>query len=347
MGIRLLWLIDSLTMGGAEALAVAFARASRARDIELTVCARTSIGGNPLEEEVRAAGVEVVSLGARNLRDREAFRRLVALVRERRFELIHAHLTYAAIWGALIARKFRVPLVATLHVPPAGGIRERIMVSLLNRYAARVVMVSHALRQTWSGKLRSLTVIHNGIPIAPIRPIRPIGPIAPITTVAVLREGKGLDTLIEAARQVPNARFVIVGDGPLRERLEQQARGLPITFLGFRRDVASVLEDSVLFVHPTLADAFPTVLLEAMAAGLPVIASDVGGVPEIVDAPRTGLLVPPGDAHALADAMKKALGDDAWREAAGEAGRERVEREFSVDRWIDRLEHLYAEVLGR
>jgi len=340
--IRLLWLIDSLTMGGAESLAVTFAREARRRAIDLTVCARTSIGGNPLEAEIRALGVDVVSLDARNLRDRAAYRRLVGLVRD--FDVVHAHLTYAAIWGALASRKTRVPLVATLHVPPSGDIRVRIMTMLLNRYASRVIVVSHALREAWGARLRNVVVVHNGVDVraAPRRWQAVAGATAlQIITIAVLREGKGIDTLIEAARYVPNANFVVVGDGPLREALEQQASGLPITFTGFRRDVAQLLAESDLFVHPTLADAFPTVLLEAMAAGLPVIASNVGGVPEIVDA-HSGMLVPPGDARALANAINAAHAE--WREVAGAAGRERVERELSVDRWLDQLERLYAEV---
>ena len=348
--IRLLWLIDSLTMGGAESLAVTIAREARRRAIDLTVCARTSIGGNPLEAEIRALGVDVVSLDARNLRDRAAYRRLVGLVRD--FDVVHAHLTYAAIWGALASRKTRVPLVATLHVPPGlsslatlrDDIRERILVFLLNRYASRVIVVSHALREAWGARLRNVVVVRNGVDVraAPRRWQAVAGATAlQIITIAVLREGKGIDTLIEAARYVPNANFVVVGDGPLREALEQQASGLPITFTGFRRDVAQLLAESDLFVHPTLADAFPTVLLEAMAAGLPVIASNVGGVPEIVDA-HSGMLVPPGDARALANAINAAHAE--WREVAGAAGRERVERELSVDRWLDQLERLYAEV---
>ena len=168
MALRLLWLIDSLTVGGAESLAVSFAREATRRGIELTVCARTTIDGNPLEADVRATGARVESLEARNLRDMSAFRRLLPLAREA--DVIHAHLTYSAIWGALASRITRVPLVATLHVPPSGDVREPILVFLLNRYASRVVMVSHALRESWGERLKNVVVIHNGVGSAGVSP---------------------------------------------------------------------------------------------------------------------------------------------------------------------------------
>lgn len=174
-----------------------------------------------------------------------------------------------------------------------------------------------------------------------------------IATVAVLRRDKGIDTLLRAAREVLERRgdcvLVIVGDGPMSDEWKRMADdlgiGRSVRWTGFRRDVASILAEADLFVLPTLRDAFPTVLLEAFAAGVPVIASQVGGVPEIVDDERTGKLVPPGDVKALADAINRALGDASWRDRTAEAARTKVERDFSVDAWFTRLESLYSAVL--
>lgn len=367
--LRLLWLIDSLTLGGAESLTVAFARAARERSIELTVCARTTIEGNPLESEIRAAGVAVENLGARNLRDIRAFRRLLAIVRKRQIDIIHAHLTYAAIWGGFASLATGVPSIATMHVAPPRGegyreaTRQWIMRRLVNHQAARAVVVSEALRQTYAaaGIDRSrLVVVHNGVDVRPARGnTRRIrqelgiddGALL-LTAVAVLRDGKGIDVLLRAvarlAEAFPSMRVLIAGEGPKREEWEPLTRALAIDgrviWAGVRRDVDDLLEASDLFVHPTLADAFPTVVLEAMASGLAVVASRVGGIPEIVVDGVTGKLVPAGDDEALAEAIGDALRNSSWRRDAGAAARGRVGREFSTEAWVDRLERLYANV---
>ncbi|HVR43499.1 MAG TPA: glycosyltransferase [Thermoanaerobaculia bacterium] len=371
--IRLLWLIDSLTMGGAESLVVPFARASRASGLDLTVCARTTIGGNPLEGELRDTGVAVENLEARSLRDRAAFRRLMRLIRSREIDVIHAHLAYSAIWGALAARRGRVPLVASLHVPPdpAPDLKERIrrmmLVALLNRYAFRVVMVSAALADAWRSataiRPERIAVIHNGVPVdrAGSPPDRGrtrmqlgLADDAPVVmTVSVLREGKGIDVLLHAAKTVlastPSCRFVIVGDGPMRESWEALARQVGIAhavqWTGFRRDVAALLAAADLFVLPTLADAFPTAVLEALAAGRAVVATGIGGVREMVDS-ESGRLVPAGDPAALAATIRRSLDDSAWLERAGRAGRARVEREFSTEAWVARLRATYRDAIS-
>lgn len=369
--LRLLWLIDSLTVGGAESLAVSFARAARRRNIQLTVCARTTVDGNALEGELRAAGVAFENLRARNLRDVQAFRRLLALIRERRIDLVHAHLTYANIWGVVAGRVTGVPAIATLHVAPprnAGlreAVRQRILRVSLNRLAKRIIVVSNALANVYASAGYSpakLAVVHNGIETAVVRsgaasreslgiPHRDFL----VAAMAVLRPGKGIDVLLDSiahlGTRVPSLRLLIIGDGPERAALVERSRRLGIddrvTWAGFRRDTGALLAASDLFVHPTLADAFPTAVLEAMAAGRAVVASRVGGVPEIVVNGTSGMLVEPADAPALAGAIEYAARDIAWRTSAGEAGRARVESSFSIDAWVDRLSAIYADVAGR
>ena len=174
-----------------------------------------------------------------------------------------------------------------------------------------------------------------------------------VTTVSVLRRGKGIEVLLEAVpeilRRVPRARFVFVGDGPLRSSLDNQARSMGlggcIRWLGFRRDIPALLEATDLFVRPSLEDAFPTVLLEAMAMGLPVVASRVGGIPEIVIPGQTGTLVEAGDAPGLAQAVSDLLLQPTERAACGEAARRRAQAEFSIQNWLSRLEALYREAM--
>jgi glycosyltransferase involved in cell wall biosynthesis len=168
-------------------------------------------------------------------------------------------------------------------------------------------------------------------------------------TVAVLRQGKGIEVLIDAARRRDGVHFLIVGDGPMRAELTELARTAGVAsrvhWAGFRNDVHTFLAGCDLFVHPSLSDAFPTVLLEAMAAGVPVVASNVGGVPEIVVPGSTGALVPAGDAERLASVIAAMLADPATLERMRVAAQERAAREFSTAAWISRLDAVYASVL--
>jgi glycosyltransferase involved in cell wall biosynthesis len=371
---NLLWLIDSLNMGGAESLVIPFVRHFPRERYALHVCCLASINDNPVEKEVLDERIPFTNLQARNLRDAAAFRRLLALVRRERIELIHAHLTYASIWASAAARLSSSAAVATLHVaPPAAtdgsALRDWLMRRMLDRWAARVIAVSADLRHSYLDRggiaEKKLVTVHNGIELEPFR--RPRGsarrllsdefgiplqsPVA--VAVSVLRAGKGIEVLLEAAgsvlRRHPEAFILIVGDGPMAAEWQALSRAVEggdrIRWAGFRRDVNEILAGCDLFVHPTLADAFPTVLLEAMAAGLPVVASRVGGVPEIVVDGETGRLVPAADARSLSAAINALLADRQRREQMSRTAVAIVSRHFSTQAWIERLSSLYAEVL--
>jgi glycosyltransferase involved in cell wall biosynthesis len=171
-------------------------------------------------------------------------------------------------------------------------------------------------------------------------------------TVAMLRPVKGVPDLLEAAallrRQAPRVRYVIVGDGPERAWLERRAAALGLEgvvfFAGALSDVPSVLAAADVYVQPSLAEALPTSVLEAMAVCLPVVATSVGGVPEIVFPEQTGLLVPPGRPADLAAALARLL-DPAVRAAMGAAGRAWVEQHASIQVWLDDLCRLYRRVV--
>lgn len=372
--MRLLWLVDSLGAGGAEALVVTFAEGlDRGQHRLFVACLNGADGVNA--QRLRDADVPVTDLGARNLRDVRAFRRLLALIREERIALIHAHLTYSAIWSAIASRLTGVPAIASLHVSPeatralhdsarhriATDLRDRVLRAILNRWSRAVVMVSAALRDDYLARgleASKVRVVHNGIELDRFRRPRTeararlerefaIPPGAPIVaTVAVLRPKKGIEVLLEAARDVRRAYFVIIGDGPKREEWTAlaNAHGVAdrVRWAGFRTDVDALLAGCDLFVHPSLDDAFPTVLLEAMAAGLPIVASRVGGIPEIVSEGITGELVPPGDPAALASAIGAVLGNDDTMRLMREAARVHASR-FSTSAWIDRLAAVYRE----
>jgi glycosyltransferase involved in cell wall biosynthesis len=376
--LRLLWLIDSLAMGGAERLAVAFAREAAPAGIDLHVCCLKRIGGNPLERDLRDTGVSCHVLDAAHLRDRRAFARLRRLLRDGRFDPVHAHLTYAAIWGAAAARLEGVPSVATLHVPPESGppwrrerIRERLMCALVTRCATTAIAVSAALRDRYvrQGLLdpAQTIVVHNGVdtdgcPTASrehARRLRLAFGLAPDATVlmatAVLRDRrKGLHVLLDALPQVfaahPAARLVVIGDGPLRRELEAQAQRLGVAgnvcWAGQRHDVGSLLAGADVYVHPPLAEPFPTAVLEAMAASLPVVSTRVDGIPEMIADGSNGRLVPPGDAAALGAALVDLLSDSRARGALAAAARRTALDRFSTRVWIRALGAVYERALG-
>jgi glycosyltransferase involved in cell wall biosynthesis len=175
-----------------------------------------------------------------------------------------------------------------------------------------------------------------------------------ITTVANLRPGKGHDVLLKAAarvvRRVPDVQFQIVGDGPRRQELEQQASALRISaqvsFLGHRDDVPAVLAESDIFAFPSFMEASPNAVIEAMAAGLPVVATRVGGIPEVIEHERTGLLVAPGDDRALAAAILRLIERPDLAAQAADAARQAVEARLSFDRMVSEFQELFLTELS-
>jgi len=205
--------------------------------------------------------------------------------------------------------------------------------------------------------------IHSGIDLAHVRSVRvdptvkrkelglpPEGPI--VGTVGRLVPIKGQEWLLKAAPRVltelPQACFVIIGDGPMLGELKRLTSklgiGLRVVFWGAREDVPECLAALDLFVLPSLNEGMGRVLLEAMAVGCPVVATRVGGIPDIVAHGTTGLLVPPQDDRALAEAILTLLRDRSRRAAYGEAARRHVNGRFDVDTMVRNIERLYDEV---
>jgi glycosyltransferase involved in cell wall biosynthesis len=289
-------------------------------------------------------------------------------LRRLRPDVFHAHLTWplACKFGLAGAIMARVPaIVATVHLfvefplDLSICVQQRLIAAGVGRYLA----VSHHVAQRLLKKLPwpvwKMQVIYNSVaatadgrsPIDPPRTRsidqtdRPV-----VLTVARLDEQKGHRYLLEAAAQVPEAQFVLAGDGPLRASLEAQAQSLGlegrVRFLGYRTDIPDLLASCDVFVLPSLYEGLPLSILEAMSAGKPVIATQIGGTDEAVIADETGLLVPPAAPAALAAAIRSVLVDRPWAQRLGQAGRARVEREFSAATMIQRVTKVYAELLS-
>jgi glycosyltransferase involved in cell wall biosynthesis len=268
----------------------------------------------------------------------------------------------------LYANAFALPSAAVAGVAVRIGSRRELNPDktaaqiALQRQAYRcahaVVANSRAAaRQLESEGLPSsrIHVVANGIAMErfPARPVL-MRPPATLVTVANLRKEKAHEVLLAAAaRLLPrhsNLRLLIVGDGPRASELRALAAGLGVerhvSFLGHREDVPSVLAQADLFVLPSRSEAFPNGAIEAMAAGLPVIASRVGGLLDLVDDGRTGLLVPPDDPAALASAIESLLLSPVRAAAIGAAARDEVARRYSFDRMVRSFEDLFLSHLG-
>jgi glycosyltransferase involved in cell wall biosynthesis len=267
----------------------------------------------------------------------------------------------------LYANIFGLPGAALAGVPVRIANRREILTGdkspaklrtqrLAYRAAHAVVANSSAARDQLeregvpSLKLRLIT---NGLDARRFVPVTPRPDIRRIIMVANLRPEKGQDTLLAAAPRIlaryPDASFTFVGDGPRRQALETLTRALGITervrFMGERGDVAPILAGHDLFVLPSRSEAFPNALIEAMATGMPVVATDVGGIPEVVRPGINGQLVRPDDEHVLADAVLALMDDPAAAAALGQAARADVERHYTIDRMVERFEQLYlAEI---
>jgi glycosyltransferase involved in cell wall biosynthesis len=196
---------------------------------------------------------------------------------------------------------------------------------------------------------RKVTVIPNGLDLDLFKEPAPRPVLRKVVVVANLRAEKGHEVLIDAAadvlRRFPDARFEIVGTGPELDRLVARSRAGDVAnafeFLGHREDVTARLMAADIFVLPSRSEAFPNSVLEAMAAGLPIVASGVGGIPELMDNGRTGLLVRPGDPKELADRLCDLMTDPARAATLGAAARAEARSCYSFDRMVAAFEGLY------
>jgi glycosyltransferase involved in cell wall biosynthesis len=374
---RIVWLIDSLGLGGAERLLVNYLPYFNTARFQSRVCALQVKNGNPIAADIRRLGVPVDFVPLRHLRDPLGLPRLVRYLRRHGPGLLHTQLEFADTLGSVAAKILHLPSVTTLHTlnTPDQGTRRYWRHQLqwwsLRHFCDRVVAVSEGARQHHIrlGKLapEKVVTLYNGIDLSGFslngqfdrrasRQALGIPPDAPLLiTVAVLRPPKGIQYLIEALptilQAVPEARYLVVGDGQHKNSLKVLAQTYGVAerviFTGARSDIPALLALSDLFVLPTLTEALPTVLAEAMAAQKPIVASNVGGVPEMIEHGRNGLLVPPADPASLAAACLQLLQDQAHAQAMACAGREIVEQRFNIHKQVAHLGDLYQELLAK
>lgn len=351
-------------IGGAQAHVRELAHGLQRLGIEVLVAAG---GDGPFGDLIRHRGLPYHSLrhmtrAIHPLKDPLALRELILLTRSFRPDLVAAHSSKAGWLARLAGRLTHTPTCFTVHgwafsegVPQPWRSVYQTVEHLAAPLADRLITVSDydralALRSA-VGRPEQLVTIYNGVSDVPTPQVAPrAGPLT-ILMVARFAVPKDHSTLLRAAALLPGGdwRLQFAGDGPLQRAAEALARELGVAqrvqFLGERSDVPALLAAADLFVLASRWEGLPICIIEAMRAGLPVIASDVGGVRELVAAGETGLLIPPGDPQTLAAALQRLIQNPELRQEMGSRGRQRFACEFTAEVMVKQTLQVYEQVL--
>ncbi|HOR26762.1 MAG TPA: glycosyltransferase [Candidatus Sumerlaeota bacterium] len=369
--LRVLRVITWLPVGGIERRLVAtLPRFDRERFELSLVCIRER---GALADELEAAGIRVDCIPFRKRWDPRALRQLTDLMRERRIDIVHSHMYRSNVPATAAARRARTPVVwAQVHNVGTWETRRQVWIDRwLCRWRTGVIAVSEKVRRDVMATLNlppeRVPVVYNGVDLARFAAARPRRPavrareqvgehdVVFLFAARLVEQKRATDLLTAFAdlQQQPGGerlRAWIVGDGPLREQLERQAEALPqpaaVRFFGRRTDVEDFYAAADIFVLPSTREGFSNALVEAMATGAAVIATDVGGNAEAVRDGQDGLIVPPLRVDALRDAMARLAGDAALRRRLADAAAARARR-FSLEAMVTQLEELYAESYRR
>ena len=369
--MRILFLSTSMGMGGADSQLLSAAQELRGRGHEVLIVSLTPLG--PMGLDARRLGLRTESLEMRRgLPDPRGLVRLARLVRDWRPHVVHSHMVHANLMARALRLVSPVPaLVSTVHNIHEGGWIRMAAYRWTNALVDRMTIVSEAAAERFINDRiiprELLRIVPNGVDTEQTGRL-------PAGTREALRRSLGLEHAFvwlavgrfEVAKDYPNmirafarvrerqadAVLLLVGRGSLQEQTEALVRELGLTpavrFLGVRSDVPVVMSAADAYVMSSAWEGMPMVLLEASAAGLPIVATAVGGNREVVVDGESGYLVPARDDEALAAAMLRLCArSGAERRAMGEKGREHIRANYGVRRVADRWEELYQEVLAQ
>ncbi len=376
--VRICHIITRLIVGGAQentlASVVGVRQLPGYEAVDL-VCGPEAGTEGSMVEDARLAGVQPACVDSLQrsinpLHDLRAYRELAALLRRGRYDIVHTHSGKAGFLGRLAAKAAGVPVIVhTIHGPSFGpyqGALANAPLRLAERIAGRVttrfVSVADAMTRLYLdagiGRAERYTTIRSGFDVAAFACAKPDeqlharlggGPV--IGQIARLFELKGWELFFDMARALPEAKFLIVGDGPWRSKLEAWAGEPPLRgrvhFAGLvpPGDVPRYVAMMDVLVHLSLREGLPRAVVQALAAGKPVVAHPLDGTPEVVKDGETGFLVPPGDYGALADLVRRLLRDPALAASMGRRGQTRVLEEFSVETTVSGLDELYRSLV--
>ena len=377
--IRILYLITSLdTLGSARAL-VNIATGLDSERFEVLFCHCDNRTEGTFQNVLRNRSIPSYGLNTTGPLDIRAIYRLVKILRKERVDIVHSRLHRADFYARLAGRLANVPLIVnnscdiysthftSWHKPWIGRlfyVADRLTLRLADRFVANSEGVKRDLIRNVGIPEHRVSRIYNGIDVhhyardsrcrLSVRKRLGLKPSECVVgTVTNLNPNKGLEYLIQSARQVaarsPHVRFLVVGDGPDRHMLEAQRDKLGlegvVRFLGRRGDVPDLLSGLDIFAFPSLFEGHPNAVIEAMAAGLPVVASDIPGNNELVKHGVTGYLVPARDSGALSEAITDLAGDHRSMRTLGDAGRQTVTAHLEIDEMVRQYREFYETYL--
>jgi glycosyltransferase involved in cell wall biosynthesis len=362
--VNVLQLISSGGMYGAEAVILNLSHVLE-RGGDRSVIASFANASQQMHERAQAEGLTSVLVPCAGQVSPETVRGIRALVEEHSIDVVHAHGYKSDLYSWAALRGGPVPLVSTCHTWYDNDVAVRVY-GALDRWAlrsfSRVVAVSAEVEQRLLGsgvRAERVRRIRNGIDhekftaVAASRGAASGEPLR-VGLVGRLSREKGVDVFIDAAaevlRSLPEVEFVVVGEGPDRGQLEEQIRqrgiGAKLRLLGHQEAMLPVYAGLDLMVSASRQEGLPVALLEGMASGLPLVATTAGEVPTLVMPGETGLLVPTGDAHALASAMLRVLRDEGERLAFGRNARARIVQHYSAERMSAEYREVYQEAMS-
>lgn len=365
--IPIIHLITELDRGGAQtALYRLLAHSDRQRYAPHVLCLYN--GDKVVAQQIRQLGIPVTDLGMTAQWRFDALWRLHRILRQERPFLLHTWMFHANIPGRVLGRLARVPvIISSERTMGQEGRFRRWLNRLSGNMPDSVICVSQQVADFAANEIglprAKLAVIRNGIDPAQFDNL-PDQPTARaefglpsqgniIAAVGRPRPVKGFDYLLTAFAQIaaayPDLHLVFVGDGPDKRPLQTAAQQLPdanrVLFLGDQQEIPRLLAGVDMLVLPSLWEGLPNVVLEAMAARLPVVATAVGGTPELITHNETGLLVPPQNPEALAEAISQLLDHPEQAAQMGQNGRQRAAEQFTIERMVEQTEALYERLL--
>lgn len=362
--IRVLYLLDEARGGGgAERLALSVLERLDPSKFDRFICFSRPTG-EVVARDLQDAGIGLITLNRRSRLDVLPWARLLRIGRKEKFDIIHSHKHGSNFWGAIISALLRVPVFfAHEHSWPYAGDRFRVLVDrfLIAPRATRMIAVSNADREAMIAVERidpsRIIVLPNGIAtespgdVEALREELGLAKEALVVVCVGARPEKRVDRLLTAVASLrhahPQVRLLVIGRSSEESRLRELAASLAVedlvSFLGHRTDISTLLQLADVGVIASDREGSPLAILEYMAAGCSIVATRVGGIPEIVRDGAEALLVEPGDPEALASAIGQLLLDPARRAALGAAAQERQIREFSLERTVAQTTELYEQ----